>query len=115
MKSKHEMKLISQIIQELSLFVMYHGYQSFDIAFNREDREESFTLVLPRRDMDMLTYLEQKINQKREKEIEAYYGELLGDLDSSKELNILGLVIDYMTVKEEHEHTMITFTRFIKE
>jgi hypothetical protein len=62
----------------------------------------------------MLSFLEKKINQKREYEIEAYYSELLGDLDSSTELNILGLVIDYMTIKDDDDKTIITLTRLIK-
>ncbi|HOI84848.1 MAG TPA: hypothetical protein PLP48_02105 [Acholeplasmataceae bacterium] len=115
MKSKQDMKLIAQIIQELSLFVMYHGYESFDLSYARLQYEETYTLVLSDKKEDMLTYMEQKINQKREKEIEAYYWELLGDLDSSTELNILGLIIDYMSYSWDNDKLVITLHRSIKE
>jgi hypothetical protein len=115
MKSKQELKLVSQIIQELSLFVMYHGYKTYQLHFNRQDLQETFILILPDKKDDMLSFMEQKINQKREHEIEAYYWELLGDLDSSFELNILGLVIDHMSYSWKDNQLIITLYRTIKE
>lgn len=100
MKTKNEMKIISQIIQELSLFLMFHGYQDYRISFKKTDEKETFTISLKEKNNHMLKIMEEKINREREQEIEAYYWELLGDMDSTSELEIMGLLIDSFTVKE---------------
>lgn len=112
---KQEIKIISQIIQELSLFLMFHGYTHFGLNFERHDGHEKFVITLHEKNKAMLSIMKEKISRKRESEIEAYYWELLGDMDSSSELDIMGLLIDTIDIVESKEQISITLTRNIKK
>ena len=111
MKTKQEMKIASQIIQELSLFLLFHGYESFDIGFEETEFEEIFTIKIKHIRDELLEFMKEKINRKREEEIEAYYWELLGDMDSTSELEIMGLLIDHLETKKINDHTEICLIR----
>lgn len=111
MKTKQEMKIASQIIQELSLFLFFHGYTEFDIQFNKTEFEEIYTIKLKSIDDTLLNFMKEKINRKREEEIEAYYWELLGDMDSSSELEIMGLLINHLEHKDFNDHIEIYLIR----
>jgi hypothetical protein len=111
MNANQEKKIIAQMIQELSLFLMFHGYKSYDIGFKKEDDHEVFTIKIDQISDELLTYMKDKLHQEREKEIEAYYWELLGDMDSTSELEIMGLFIDEMNVKKEKHAVLIELIR----
>ena len=106
MTGNQEKKIVAQIIQELSLFFMFHGYKAFEIAFSKEDDHEVFLIKINQITDELLNFMKEKLRQEREKEIEAYYWELLGDMDSTSELEIMGLFIDEMNVKND-EHSVI--------
>lgn len=111
MKTKQDMKIASQIIQELSLFLFFHNYQHFDISFEEIEFEETYTLKLKSISDELLQFMKEKINRKREEEIEAYYWELLGDMDSTSELEIMGLFIDHLETKKFSDHIEIYLIR----
>lgn len=111
MKTKQEMKIASQIIQELSLFLLFHGYHEFDIRFEKTDFEETYTIKIKSISDNLLDYMKEKINRKREEEIEAYYWELLGDMDSTSELEIMGLLINHLEHKVFSDHIEIYLIR----
>lgn len=111
MKNSQEMKISSQIIQELSLFLLFHGYHQFEIGFNKTDFEETFTIKIKSISDTLLDFMKEKINRKREEEIEAYYWELLGDMDSTSEFEIIGLLINHLEHKVFNDHTEIYLVR----
>lgn len=111
MKPKQELKVVAQIIQELALFLMYHGYHNYDISFDSNDIAQTFIVSLPHMNKALIDQMQKQIDQPREESIEAYYFELLGDLDSREDLELLGIFIDSMTVVETNEKVEITLTR----
>ncbi len=111
MKPKQEIKVVAQIIQELALFLMYHGYKSYAISFEDGDHDETFLLELPNIDQKLIEQMRQQIEQPREESIEAYYCELLGDLDTKEDLELLGIFIDTMAVKQTESSVQITLKR----
>ncbi|HAX02898.1 MAG: hypothetical protein A2Y45_05655 [Tenericutes bacterium GWC2_34_14] len=111
MHSNQEKKIISQLIQEISLFLMHHEYKSYHIEFNQDDFQEIFTITVDHIEDELLDFMKTKIKQEREQEIEAYYWELLGDIDSSSELKIMGLFIDDMEVMQTKSSVTIKLYR----
>jgi hypothetical protein len=111
MKPKQEIKVVAQIIQELALFLMYHGYKTYALSFNDDDLFETFHLELPHMNHNLIEQMKQQIEQPREESIEAYYFELLGDLDTKEDLELLGIFIDTMEVKETESSVLITLKR----
>lgn len=114
MIQKKEIKIVSQIIQELSLFLMFHGYTHYGLHFERHHGHETFTVTLHEKNEAMLDTMKEKISRAREQEIEAYYWELLGDMDSSSELDIMGLLIDEIDILESENIITIILKREIK-
>jgi hypothetical protein len=111
MKPTQELKVIAQIIQELALFLMYHGYKHYQIAFDDQGDVEKFIVVLPEMNHDLINRVKKEIDQPREESIEAYYFELLGDLDSKEDLELLGIFIDHVEVIETERQVKLIFTR----
>jgi hypothetical protein len=111
MNANQEKKIISQLIQEISLFLMFHGYQSYQIAFEQDEINKKIIITIDQITDDLLDFMKTKIKQEREKEIEAYYWELLGDMDSTSELKIMGLFIDDMIVKKDKAKVIIELIR----
>lgn len=114
MNANQEKKIISQLIQEISLFLMFHGYQSYQIAFEQDDFNEIFSITLDHISDELLEFMKTKIKQEREQEIEAYYWELLGDMDSTSELKIMGLFIDDFEVLKDKSSVKINLIRHRK-
>jgi hypothetical protein len=111
MKPTQELKVIAQIIQELALFLMYHGYKHYHISFDDQGDVERFIVMLPNMNTELISKMKKQIDQPREESIEAYYFELLGDLDSKEDLELLGIFIDHMEVIESEQQVKLIFTR----
>lgn len=111
MNPKQERRVIAQIIQELSLFLLYHGYQSFDIGLESQPSQEVFVVKVAHMSDELLNQIRTQIEQPREESIEQYYFELLGELDSKENLELLGIFIDSMTVTTQQDHIIIQFIR----
>lgn len=111
MNPKQERRVIAQIIQELSLFLLYHGYQSFDISLESQPNQKIFTLKVAHMTDKLIHQIQAQIDQPREGSIEQYYFELLGELDSTEDLELLGIFIDSMTVTTHSDHISLQFIR----
>ncbi len=109
--SKQEIKIITKIVRELTLFFMLYGHHQIGIETNYESDKVTFTVRLNTIDADVLKEVKQKISRERELEIETYGWELVGDIDSKSGLEILGHLIDDLETYEDREHVVLTFIR----
>ncbi|MFH5881470.1 hypothetical protein [Liberiplasma polymorphum] len=111
MINKQEIRIVTKIIRELSLFYMIHGYKQFNIDVKYEDKVTYFVTTISPPKSDFIARMKEKISREREMEVETYGWELIGDIDSKSELEIIGLLIDDMIVQEKEDKVIITLTR----
>lgn len=110
--SIHEQKKICKIIDEISLYFLRKGYNDFSmhISYDFENKTViTFNLGVISKDMD--EKLKKFIGLKREKEVEEYGWELLGESDSSADLEMIGLLIDSIDIEIANNETRIILTR----
>jgi len=109
--SKQEIKIITKIIRELSLFLMMHGFKDFGIQTKNTPDTTSFIITMDHPKESFINHMREKLEREREMEVETYGWELIGDIDGKTELEILGLLIDSMDVVKEEDKTIITLVR----
>ncbi len=109
--SKQEIKLLTKIVRELSMILLIHGYRRFTLTTDYGKAETRFFLNVKNLDDELRDHIEEKVNREREIEVETYGWELVGDIDSHSELEILGLLIDYVEIEQDGDETFLTFVR----
>ena len=109
--SKTEHKKVSQIIGELTVFLLNHGSQDFDIQYKQTAEEEVIKLKTKMIKQQSLEFFKEKMGRQRETEIETYGWSLMGDT----ELEITGLLIDEMTYEEKNGNLVILLKRKRKQ
>ena len=109
--SNQEIKIITKIIREISLFFLIHGHKELTIETRLESEVTLFIATIKHPKDNLLDKMKEKINRERELEVETYGWELVGDIDESSELEIVSLLIDDMTVEKKENHTVITLRR----
>ncbi len=109
--SKQEIRIVTKIIRELSLFLMIHGHHTFQLDTTLEGKTRVIRLVVEDMLADTLDKMQDKLGRERELEVETYGWELLGDIDAKTELEIVGLLIDNIDVVTEGKQTQITLKR----
>ncbi len=109
--TKQEVKITAKIIKEITLFLYTHGYSNFEFQTYRK-KEDTYLIFKVKNFKDSLVKLiDEKVNRERELEVETYGWELMGDMDSNNELEILGLLIDNVEITTEDKFHIFTFYR----
>ncbi len=85
---------------------MLHDYHEFTIDLKVLPEETVFTITIIDASEDFLMKMTEKISRERELEVETYGWELLGDIDSKSELEILGLLIDSIDIIKQKNITI---------
>lgn len=109
--TKQETKIVSKIIKEISLFLYLHGYSTFEFETYRKKEDTYLIYKVKNIKSTLVDLIKEKINRERELEVETYGWELMGDMDSKNELEIVGLLIDYVDIKIENGKHVFTFYR----
>ena len=109
--STPEVKLITKIIRELSMFLLLHGYEQFSIETDKEKTLTTLLVKVETLDEETKNTMLEKLNREREIEVETYGWQLVGDVDSKSELEIVGLLVDTAEIKEENGHHVIEIVR----
>lgn len=107
----HEAKKDCKILDEILLYLMKKHIECFDIHFEYTNQEVSYIIKTKPLDKDTISFMKEHINQKRELEIEEYAWELMGESDCQSELNLVGLLIDEISVDESDISTTLTLKR----
>lgn len=110
--SIHEQKKVCKIIDEISLYFLRKGHNDFSMHVSYDfNKETIITFNLDLISEEMEKSLKKFIGLKREKEVEEYGWELLGESDSSADLEMIGLLIDSIDIEKTNNETKITLTR----
>lgn len=109
--SKKETQIITKIIRELTLFFMMHGYNTYQMDVDMQKTIAYLTFKINHLDTDILKRLQEKILREREMEVETYGWELLGEGDAKSELEVVGLLIDDLEVRQTSKTTILKFVR----
>lgn len=112
--NKVEYRIDSKIIKQLSLYLMLHGINDFNLSFASNSKDVTFTLTSKLFTEKIIREMKEKLSRKREIEVEVYGWELLGDTDTKNQLDILGALIDEVDVKKENDQFVIFLKRKYK-
>jgi len=112
--NKMEYRIGAKIIKQICLFLMLHNIKNFDLSFHSNKRNVIFIIKSPLFSKDLLDRMNEKLSRERETAIEVYGWELLGDTDSQNELDILGALIDEITISHEEKMSIVTLKRHYK-
>lgn len=104
---KIEHRKVSQIIGELTTFLLNHGKKEFQISYMDNDDKETIIIKTSMLDIESLMIFKDKMGRTRETEIETYGWSLMGDT----ELEITGLLIDEVLYEEVGNQLIITIKR----
>ncbi len=106
-----EAKKISKIVDELFLYFIKHGHPHINIDVKVATKSVVINMTIEDVEESILEKLNERINKKRELEVEEYGWELMGESDCSNELELIGLIIDDFKYTQENNLFILTFTR----
>jgi RNA-binding protein YhbY len=112
--NKVEYRIDSKIIKQLSLYLMLHGVNDFNLSFSSNSKDVTFIISSKLFTEKVIKEMKDKLSRKREIEVEVYGWELLGDTDTKNQLDILGALIDEVEVKKENDQFVIFLKRKYK-
>lgn len=109
--NKMEYRVDAKIIKQITLFLMMHQINHFDLTFESNHKGVCFKISSSHFTEDIIAHMKEKLSRKRETAIEVYGWELLGDTDSQNELDILGALIDEIEVEKKAETYVVSLRR----
>ncbi len=113
--STQEIKIITKILRELSLYFLIHNINDFTLRTERSKDVTQFTASFKTpKNKEMIEKMVEKVSREREIEVETYGWELVGDIDETSELEIASLLIDDIDVLDDADKTVITMRRISK-
>lgn len=98
---KHEVKKISQIVNELISMLLLDGAEDIEVAIKR-DQEATYIDLIQRKcnyEPEIIEKLNDELNIPRQHEIEGYYWQLAGENECEKELCLVAAMTDTAVVK----------------
>ena len=102
---------ICKIVEEMSLFLMDNGYYNLSIDIKREDKESIITFITDELDIEVNEYIVEKLSEPREEEVEEYSWMLMGEGSAADDLDIIGLLVDKVSIKNENNKSIIEVIR----
>ena len=109
--SKQEIKVITKIIREVSLYLMLNGFKDFLIETKNTSDTTRILITMENPNEKTLSYMKEKLSMAREIEVETYGWELAGDIDSKSGLDMVGLFVDECKVSKDGNKTVISLLR----
>lgn len=109
--NKLEYRVDAKIIKQISLYLMLHGINNYDLSVQSNTKDVSFILNIKNMKDEILTDMEDKLSRQRELEVEIYGWELLGDTDTQNQLDVLGSLIDEVKIEIDGDYTKIIMRR----
>ncbi|MGM0419598.1 MAG: hypothetical protein ACQEQG_01250 [Bacillota bacterium] len=112
-----ETKKAVKIISELMIYYSDMGASDLSINYHTEkaNTENEFEIVISgvvkNLTSENLTELREHLNTERETQVEEYYWELAGEGNSSREMSLVGMLIDKAVVEYKNNNLKITIWR----
>ena len=113
-KVKHEIKRISRIIDELTTFFLKEDTDKIEIRVEKSENKTVISIV----DHDTCfdeTYIEKMadvLKRERQREVEEYYWQLVGEMDEDYELLLVGVMTDEVEIKKIKGNLHIELVRY---
>ncbi len=110
---KKELKKISLIVNEILTLLLYHGAKDISIQINKENNQIDLIFIQNdyNFDIEFVETLRNDLKNQRQNEVEGYYWQLVGQDDSSNELQLVGAMIDESKVTLEGSTLTINIKR----
>lgn len=109
--SLHELKKGCKIVDEIALFLMRNGHLDLNIAIKQEDKSFFIEIITSSCSEELCNQMDAQINMCRELEIEEYGWELMGESDATNELELIGLLVDKLTIEHKNGKTIFRMVR----
>lgn len=107
----HEIKKSCKIMNEMLMYLMKNGQRNIDLKIEYTDDMSLFTFTVEELPSKVICQLAENLNKGRKYEFEGYYWELMGESDSSNELEIIGMLVDGITITEKDTKTELIVRR----
>ncbi len=109
--SNQEIRIVTKIVNELTHFFLLHGHKKIKIETYHEDEATLFVITVEKMSTTLAATIKKKVDRERWLEIETYGWELIGDIDSKSELEIVGHLIDEVHIKHDGAKSVVTLVR----
>lgn len=111
---KYELKKFTKIIDEMMTFCM-RGYDARHVVVEVERDDTGYHARFRMRDLDVspdaLEKLRKKLTIRRKPELEDYYWQLTGEMESSSELELVAMMCDESSVDYRDRTLTIRISR----
>lgn len=107
-----ENQKICKIISEISLYILENVSGNLSVDVKELGEEVIITFVTDLIDPETKDFLMSQLSADRNIEIEEYGWELMGEGDSDDDLELVGNLINELSIQEENGKTVITLVRY---
>lgn len=107
-----ENQKICKIISEISLYILENVSGNLNVDVKELGEEVIITFVTDLIDPETKDFLMSQLSADRNIEIEEYGWELMGEGDSDDDLELVGNLINELSIQEENGKTIITLVRY---
>src|SRR5665647_534742 len=110
---QHEAKKITLIVNELLTVLLLDGSSEIDIKILKQNQRTEIIMVQHQccHDDRFIERLRYNLNTQRQKEVEGYYWQLVGENDNGDELYLVGTMVDQAIVERRGEDLFIHLIR----
>ncbi len=112
-----ETKKAVKIISELMTYFFDQSAKNIEVKFNSDDvgKEKEYEIIIEGLIEDIsseeLTKLREELNTSRQAQVEEYYWELAGEGNNSREMSLVGMLVDSSVVEYKDNYLKITLWR----
>ncbi len=110
---KHEIKKICKIVDEMTTLLLKDDTETVEFKISREGDKTIISIIdyntkYTQIDIDDLLSC---FNVQRQREVEEYYWQLVGESDEDSELTIIGVMVDDAKIELKNNNMYIELTR----
>lgn len=111
---RYEVKKITKMLNELSTFCLEHGANDVALHIQRDEIKINITIEASGivNIEETMQSLKDFLSYPRELEMEEYYWELTGEMQSHEELGLVGAMIDEAKIDYKDDRIYIELVRF---
>jgi hypothetical protein len=111
---RHETKKISKIVDELITLFLKEDTDEVEFKIKKEPTQTMIEMIDYRSHYEeqYINQIREMFNMQRQAEIEEYYWQLAGEIDSDEELSLIGAMIDEAIIEKRDGNLYMKLTRY---
>lgn len=102
---------ICKIVEEMSLYILENSSSNLNIDIRQSEHQTVLTFVMDKCSEAVKDFMLGKIKGERDKEIEEYGWELMGEGASDDDLGIINCLIDEISYEERGDKSVVRMVR----